>query len=186
MKFFFILFILLPAALWAGMTTQARVGDYSPKSNTLSKIFHKGGLEFETETSLQVTENFSLWLNLNGFQKKGSSLGLENNMNLAIFPLSSGIKYHLTFAKCISFYVGGGVSYSFLYLHDNTPFIKQHTHQKVWGKVGKSGVLLFLTDKLFIDLFADYYLTKTSAFSKDLPPQNIGGLRTGIGLGTSY
>lgn len=184
MKKFLLFFLLAPCILLGDcFTAEVRAGYFYPASKLMRKIYQNGGPEFEVEASAQVFNDFSLWVNYNSFRRNGHSIGLRERTNLRLYPISFGLKFTQPLTECLAAYIGAGASYSTLKIDDKSDFIDRPLHRYSWGGVGKAGLLFFLTENIYLDVYADYYYTKVSFAGKSL---NIGGLRSGIGAGVSY
>lgn len=180
-----VLLFLLPTLAFAEddrFSAQFRIGYFRSTDDTVKDIYGKGGLDLETELGVEFREKFIGWLNFNYFRQQGHSIGLGDRTTMQIYPLSAGIKFLMTVDPCIDFYIGIGASYTWISLHDNSPFVEQKTRKQGWGAVGKAGMLYYLNHSWFLDLFADYSYTRVS----NDPYVNVGGARLGIGLGVGF
>lgn len=185
----FILFTL-PVFLQAdGMSTEIRAGYFYPASKTFRDIYHQGGAEFEIEQTFAVDCNIDFWANFGYFRRNGHSLGLDDKTSILIYPLSLGFDYNFPICEDFFFYLGAGASYTWVKIHDHSPFVKRHSFRKQFGGVAKSGFVYFFRDCLFLDVYADYYYTRVDGVHRHGVKgtgRDIGGLRTGAGLGISY
>ena len=180
-----VLLFLLPALASAEddmFSAQFRVGYFRSTDENVKDVYGKGGLDLEAELGAEFRDNFIGWLNFNYFRKRGDSIGLGDRNTMQLYPLSAGIKFLMTVDPCIDFYIGVGASYTWISLHDDSPLVGQQTRKQGWGAVGKAGMLYYLNNCWFLDLFADYYYTR---ISKD-PYVNVGGARLGVGLGVGF
>jgi hypothetical protein len=181
---FLSLFSCFSLAAQDAVTIQLRGGYFYPASPAMRDIYHHGGAELETELGIGLSHNWNAWFNFNYFNRHGDIGGLCNATTLNMYPLSFGLKYNIPlFSRC-SLYLGGGASCSLIGLQEKSPFAFYRKQQnKRWGGVAKSGFFIHLTDHLFMDIFADGYYTRASLLGEIC---NVGGLRTGIGLGVSF
>lgn len=164
---------------------QMRAGYFYPASPVMRGIYHHGGAELEVEAGLYVYRNLNAWVNFNYFHRHGRSFGLCSNTTLNMYPLSFGLKYDIPVTDWCALYLGAGASCSFIGMHEKSPFAFHRSRQSNtrWGAVGKSGLLFQLTDHLFMDVFADGYYTRAHLIGNI---HNVGGLRTGVGLGVNF
>jgi outer membrane protein W len=184
-KWLFPLF-LIPSLAWAErLSTELRVGYFYPASHDVRKIYKNGGVEFEAEAAARLFCDLNLWVNFNYFQRHGHAMGFPQHTSIRIYPLSAGLKYNFPIFCNFYFYLGAGASYTWVRIHDRPVSSELHTHfsKQNWGGVGKAGFLYCFCNCLFLDIFADYYYTKISHGPHSL---NIGGLRTGGGLGVRF
>jgi hypothetical protein len=182
-KLLIIFFAFLPFILWGECTSQIRVGYFYPTSHLMRKIYRDGGVEYEAEGSVRLCDRFSFWTNISTFRRDGHSLGLHDRTTVHLYPFSLGLKYTLPITCQLSAYAGIGPSYSWMKIHDRSSFVRRHTRKYAWGGVAKAGLLYYFCDCYFLDLFADYYYTRVH---KQGGSVDIGGLRTGAGLGIIY
>ncbi|MES2273979.1 MAG: hypothetical protein V4487_07285 [Chlamydiota bacterium] len=168
--------------------TELRVGYFYPQSSVFRDIY-SGGIEGEVETSVRFYKDFNFFANAGVFIKNGHSLGLGDSTRIKIFPLSLGIKYIFHLSCAWEFYLGAAPTYTWARFHDRSPYVDQHVHKSAFGVVGKMGFIYTFFKSGFADLFFDYYYTEISGahFSGVTPTsRNIGGFRTGLGLGVKY
>lgn len=185
-----IIILLAPAFLWGVCgSTEVRIGYFYPVSETMRNLYHNGGVEFEIEQRVMF-KTWNVWTNFNYFQESGYSKGLHDKTSVHIYPLSLGVQYQHHLYANIDWYLGIGGSYTWINLHDHSQYVKQHGHKHGGGVVGKSGLMWYIRKGVFLDLFADYYYTKVSGEHSSLlvypTSQDIGGLRTGLGIGVWY
>ncbi len=181
--------LLLPLSLSAyqGMT-ELRVGYFYPVSGVIRDIYG-GGIEGELETAVRLYAGLHLFANGGIFVKDGHSLGLDNRTQIKLFPLSLGLKYNFRISSIWEFYLGAAPTYTWAYFHDHSSFVKQHVHKSAFGAVGKMGFLYTFKKIGFADFFFDYYYTEISGTHSSGvtgTSRDIGGFRTGLGLGVKY
>ncbi len=176
--------LLFPSLVWAErFSTELRVGYFYPTSHEVREIYRNGGVEFEAEAAVRLVCDLNLWANFNYFQRHGHSRGAHDDTSIRIYPLSAGLKYNFPLFCNFYFYLGAGASYTWAKIHDHAPNLQSHFSKQGWGGVGKAGFLYCFCSCIFLDVFADYYYTKISHGSCKV---NIGGLRTGAGLGVRF
>ncbi len=184
-----LLILLFPFSLSAYQgTTQLRAGYFYPASGVIRDIYH-GGIEGEIETSVKVYQNLSLFANAGIFIKNGHSVGLDNSTRIKLFPLSLGLKYNFRISNIWEYYLGAAPTYTWARFHDHSPYVDQHVHKSAFGVVGKTGFIYTFCKIGFVDFFFDYYYTKISGAHHSgvtSTSRNIGGFRTGLGLGIKY
>jgi hypothetical protein len=190
MKFFCMVFFFSPLFLWSDrFTTELRGGYFLPASQVMREIYKNGGPEVEVEQIIRLDRSLNLWLNFNYFQREGHSVGLKDKTTIHLYPFSLGIKYNFHLLESFDLYFGLGGSTTSVRIHDHSAFVKKHIHERAFGGVGKFGFLYFIGKMVCIDLFADYYYTRISGVHRSGvqgTSRQVGGLRTGLGLGVRY
>lgn len=185
-----IIFFLLPLSIYAANgTVQIRAGYYYPESNLMRKLYHSGGAEEEIEGAVEIYEDLSLFLNGNFFVRSGHSVGLETPTSVQIYPLSLGLKYNFHITPIVDLYLGAAPTYTWAIFHDKSPYVQEKVHTSACGVVGKTGALFFFNQRLFFDLFFDYYYTNLSgphSSGTTSTSVNSGGFRTGLGCGVKF
>lgn len=184
LKILCLILLLFPACAWTlSNSLELRAGCFSPSSSLLRKIYSDGMFEFEIEYSRQIAKRTFAWANFNALKKEGRSTKMAYRTTMHLYPLSFGIKYQIQLLKCLFFYAGVGGSITWVNTHDRSPFVKRHLHKKGWGFVGKSSLSYFFADSRYLTVFVDYYDTTVSRKRGSL---NIGGIRSGAGLGIIF
>lgn len=180
-------FVMLSAGASAGavcdnVLLQARGGLFYPGSSLLRDVYAHVGGDFEVEGSVRLYDGLLFWSNFNFFRKRGT---LEDctPTTVHLYPLSFGLKVRSFFSDHCALYVGAGASASFIRINNKYPYLSSHRSETEWGWVIKSGLLFFLWDNVFADLFLDGYYTETP-FTKNF--HNSGGLRAGLGIGINF
>ena len=123
-----------------------------------------------------------MWGNLDLFSKPGRSVGLGNSTKINIANTSVGIKLPFQYSEEISPYIGIGVSFSRVWLKNNSFCGEEKASKFAVGGVLKTGIYYFLTESVFLDVFIDY-LYQPVHFETDV---DVGGLKTGMGIGVKY
>lgn len=174
------------------LTAKIRAGYFHLTSDLTQKLYRHGGADFEVEFGARFHEDLSVWVNFNVFRRDGKTVGFCDPASLHVYPLSTGLLYNFAADSIVSPYLGIGVSYSFIKIHGEPPTVRNYLEQGTWGAVGKGGLLLAVTENLFLDLFTDYYYTKPSVewIPGQTPPipfaNNVGGIRLGLGIGCNF
>jgi hypothetical protein len=167
---------------------QARAGYFQFTSRSVRKIYGTGAPDIELEGSVKLHPYLALWSNLNYVWKGGHSTPLDNNTHLDLLTLSIGanaitsIKWSFTFI-----YLGLGLSGAYVHTKDESSYLPTNASRFGVGCVGKFGLLVFCTKHFFVNPFFDYYYQPISAKSSaTYSSVNLGGFRTGLGLGYQF
>jgi outer membrane protein W len=155
------------------------VGYFRPADHLIREIYPRG-VALEVQLRRQLVPYIEGWVNANYFVKRGQSLGLHEKTRLQILPLSIGLNVHRCIAEKFTPYIGLGATYTMLKTFDQASSLTKRHHRYRFGGVAKSGILYSVNQEFFFSAFADYYYTKVSNGHGNI---DIGGLRTGLGLG---
>jgi hypothetical protein len=146
-------------------------------------------VEPEIELGVRVYDQLRVWGNFNTFTANASSLGLKDPTAMQLYPLSAGLKYNVEIIESLDLYLGIGPTFTCLEMEDYSPYVQQNTFRTSWGVVGKSGLIYRFGPHVFFDFFADYYYGKIAPVSQsgiESESLNVGGLRTGLGIGMVF
>ncbi len=161
---------------------ELRGGIFLPSSEKIQKIYGHGWIEGEAEFTYRFKGCWGIWGNAGYFYKNGHPKG-HHSGHIQLFPVSSGLKAIFFFSHHIRPYLGIGPSYTFLHLKNFSPLIRQRAYKNRFGFVAKSGIYFDLPKHFALDLFFDYYYQHIHF---QLLRVNVGGFRTGIGLGYRF
>lgn len=190
-------------------TLEVRGAYFQPSSKALRRIFSSAWLDYQIEAAVRVSDFWEVWGGVNWIAKqhgraKSLPYGLKDRTKMYLLPLSIGFKFIYPICPRIEAYLGGGVCYSFLYIHNHcrgnyyywgfhhSP-LKHNTYRNTVGGVLKMGFQIDLGDYVFLDVFVDY-ITQRFHFSRhEHSRRNIfrhdiecGGFKYGAGLGVYF
>ena len=163
-------------------TVELRSAAFIPTDNLFRDIYGNAGASYQLEASSAVYEGLDVWGNLDLFSKPGRSVGLGNSTEILIANTSVGIKVPFQFSEKISPYIGIGISLGRVWLKNNSFCGEDKASKFAVGGVLKTGINYFFMENVFLDVFIDY-LYQPVHFETDI---DIGGLKTGIGLGIQF
>lgn len=188
--FWFLVFYIFTSYTFAENILEFRSGYFRFDNSTARDIYGNGTITLELENNYKFKPRVSLWGNFNASWKKGSSLNVDNPTHLYLYTLSVGPKFFLTINKTwLDLYLGAGLSGAYLHLRDDTSYLPDTTKRLSAGIVGKTGFLISLNKAWILDLFFDYYYQPVStrqSSSLTKSTLNIGGFRTGAGIGYRF
>ena len=166
---------------------QGDVGYFYPTSDKFRQIYQENAL-YGGEITVPLPKRWALWASADYYKTKGHSIGLNDPTNINLVPLGLGVKYILPLGSMTQFYVGAGACYLFLNVHNDSPFVKEHVHLNGWGWVAKTGLMMNLSDRWFLNLFADYMDKQftTHPTSGQKVKVNVSNVSVGLGLGYKF
>lgn len=177
---------------------------FIPQDRTMRDIF-SGGITYSAEGSFQVKDNLYGWASAGFFDKSGKSIGGGHSTYVKTIPLGIGMKYFYTIPYCykqgedsgpvcpknLHVYFGAGLIATYFYIKNDYEFVI--TRHSKWGAglIAKGGLIVDMTQFLFLDLFIDYSYTYLSFVENDFGRikrhnVNIGGVYLGVGLGARF
>lgn len=173
---------------------KVRGAAFIPQSKLFRDIYGKVAGTFDVEVATSVLPHVDLWANIDGLVKHGRSLGLNSPTRIGMTHVSLGVKFPYAlsqrwvlpggrFETRWVLYAGAGISFASVWLKNKSPFTWERINKGTVGGVIKSGAYCFVTDRVFLDLFADYLVQPTHFNPRYV---NTGGLKVGAGLGTSF
>lgn len=184
------IFCFLSFALYAeNYSFEGRVGYFLPASELIKDVYHNGGVEPEVEAAFTINNGFKVWANFSAFYRKGRTEGLNDRTSIQIYPLSLGIKHDFKILDSLSLYLGVGPSFTWVVICNHSPYVQGRVSKTAWGVVGKSGLLFYLPHNIILDIFADYSYSRIGSISRSgvqSESVNVGGLRTGLGVGVAF
>ncbi len=169
-------------------TLQVRAGYFQFTSDWGRKIYGNGAPDIELEGGVRIHPNISLWSNLNYVWKTGHSTAFANGTHLDLGTLSLGVNLTTPFKRSSTLvYVGLGISGAYVHTKDHTVYLPTNTSKLGFGCVAKLGILTPCIKHFFLNPFFDYYYqpihTRNSA---DHSSVDVGGFRTGLGIGYNF
>ena len=149
---------------------------FSPIDEAFRDIYG-GGLRLSGEISMPVWANFEAWLGMSILGRTGEMTYTKDEIRLKIIPIMAGVRYVYPLNQKLNIYTGLGAAYFFY--HEEIPPLG-NINKSSLGVVIKAGGSLYLTDRMFVDLFVDYSTSKVEPFDYEV---EIGGIAFGFGLG---
>jgi hypothetical protein len=159
-----------------------RTGVFFPSSHRFREIYGNGAASYQVETSLQFHPFLAAWTNVDWVPKSGRSIGVHDYTRVNIFNVGLGLKVPYQVNDKFSVYVGLGPSFGGIWIHNHAHCIKKRASKVLFGGVAKAGINYFFSESFFLDVFVDY-LYEPVRFDTSM---NIGGLKTGLGIGYSF
>lgn len=197
--------MLIPFCSFAtDYTLEIRAAAFNPTCKETRKVFSQAWIDYEALASASLTDYVSVWGQVGWMVKKGvyhdrvAGWRFRDHSRAWVLPLSVGINAFVPINCRLKFYIGGGLSYSFVRLesHTNYSFIRSDYNKEVirghWGVVNKVGFIFDLGHNTFLDIFADYFaqrfrLGKHRCFEGEFGKHfNACGFKFGGGFGVNF
>lgn len=161
---------------------EIRTDAFFPSSNRFRKIYGDVGITYGIEASQKLSRTFEGWVNLDWFPKQGRSEGFGDPTKINMINLSFGVKLPYQLSKHFTVYGGIGPCFSEIWLNNRSVCGNEKVSKFGFGGVFKTGLNCFITKHFFLNFYADY-IYQPVHFETTI---NIGGVKTGIGLGCKY
>lgn len=180
-KIFYILALYF-CPLIGESSLEIRSSAFFHSAKRFREIYGNVSGSYQLEASTSLCNCLEGWTNFDWYTKHGKSKGLEDPTRVSIANISIGIKFPSMCCECFMPYVGLGASLSGIWLKNKSHCTHETVSKLAVGGVIKTGICYFFTGHTFIDVFVDY-LYQPVHFKKHV---DIGGLKTGIGLGVRF
>lgn len=156
---------------------------FFPSSDRFRDVFGDVGPGVEVEASTTICNRFNAWINFDFFGRdRHHGSCCKNKINM--FDFSFGARYIFNTCSCFQPYLGIGPSFSWLNLKNKSCIGGHHTQRKSSvGGVFKAGVYYYFCNNIFADIFVDYVYQPVHFHHRTV---NVGGVRTGLGLGLAF
>lgn len=163
---------------------EGRVAAFIPLDSDFTDIYGHVSPCYQIEISTDLCGSLGLWANVDYMYSKGH-LSYCGSSTIDIANLSLGPKYRWCIGSCIQLYAGIGAVVSWTHLKnkscsDESGYCEKINKSNI-GFIAKSGVVFDLSNCFFADIFCDY--SYQPAFHYRV---NIGGIRTGAGIGYKF
>jgi hypothetical protein len=146
------------------------VGLFYPTSALFRQIYSVGPL-YNIELDVQPYKGLVVWTNVSVFPSSGYSVGRNNPTSIIMVPIGVGLKYLFPLLRKFRPYLGAGVVPTYFSIdNDNSPYVSKRNQGWGCGGVVKSGVLAYIGNRFFIDVFLNYNYIKTRLHNSPSPP----------------
>lgn len=136
---------------------------------------------YRIETSIQTWKDLYTWISLGYLYGWGDS-SRGNHTHIHLVPLSVGISYLFKQEKWTP-YIGIGPLFAYSYINNGSNSVTRHQNGWGGGFLTKLGALVYATDHLFLDFFADYSFIRMSFHHSDKRTVHKKGDLSGCSLG---
>ena len=157
-KFAFLLILFLPAFLKSEccITPEFKASYYRFNSSVLRDIYGSGGALIQGEINYKIWCNYYLFADVGYLKKSGKSLGCHEDTCIRIVPISGGMKYRFCFNECLDFYLGAGLRYFNVNIHNDSDFVRRHVCANGVGGVFSGGLYYKFCNCLVFNPFIEY------------------------------
>ena len=176
-------------------TIEARFSYQWFESSTLRKIYdHNVDYQLTGTIPCYQGMNFgmrglNIWWALDYFQTSGRSIGLRQKTNIYIEPITAGLKWICPKWR-LRPYFGAALKYYFAQVHANSSYVQKHKAVNGPGFVVETGLQMFCTQHLFLDVFAAYswvHLDSSSHRPNVIAASlHLSGINAGGGIGVKF
>jgi outer membrane protein len=162
------------------LSLQLRSAAFFPSNNRFQDVYGNTLADFQIESSVALTNSIELWGNFDWLTKRKGKNCCKSRV--CVSNGSMGLKYFFPFHQKFRYYLGLGLVYGKIILHNKTCCEKENKSKYPFGVIAKSGIQYAFTDHLFGDLFLDYSYQPTHYHNT----VDIGGFKLGLGLGLKF
>lgn len=173
------------SSFFSGMKSsfKVRIAAFWPlMSGRFREIYGDVTPNYQIEAGFTFRDCYQVWVNFDWIYKRGHSHSLHDSTTLNIGNLSIGLSLLHHFSKSFTAYAGLGPSFGRINVHNTFTHIHRNETKYPVGLAVKSGLLYHFNCRYFVDIFVDYLYQPTSFKTK----VDIGGLKTGIGIGIDF
>lgn len=171
------LHILLGMSYGLNLKIECKGGYFYPSEEAFKDIYG-GGFSFGGEISVKVIQNLSIWAGGSYFTKKGKLTFTQEDTEIKLIPIGSGLKYEFQIGKFAP-YLGLGVNY---YQYKESNPLGEVSKNEI-GYIGRTGAYIHVSNHFVIDLFLNYSYCEIQPADLKI---NIGGVEAGIGIGYEF
>lgn len=172
-----------------------KVGLVYPVSESLRRFYSSAFPIYQLEGSYTACNGWGGWGNIGYATKKGHAKldienctectidesHLKNGTRMQILQLGLGFDYTFDITCNFSAFLGAGLTYSFLWIKNQSDFVNSDLNKGGIGGIVKSGLSYYFTECFHADLFLDYNYTQFNLKHFDYQTINFG-----IGVGITF
>lgn len=151
-------------------------GYYSIQNSIYKETYGSGNFMYGTFLGYNLTKRLELRGESGYFKDRGKTGLTKEEMEFSIIPVVAGIRYLIIKIKFLNPYIGAGVDFYFF----KEKVRLGDTSDSTTGFHIETGSYISLGRRLFIELNFRYVNAKVKPYDETI---NLGGFRTGIGVG---
>lgn len=146
---------------WPDFTLEAKVSYFRPCESNVRKIYGDGWVDYDVESEqFWCGNNWSIWEGVSWIDQTGDSKGMHNKTNLRLFSARFGMHYFIDITPCLDFYLGSGLCYNYLRIHDHSDVMRSQISDSGVGGIFQTGLRYSLCGCFFADLTIEYLYQK--------------------------
>ncbi|MEI8365274.1 MAG: hypothetical protein WCF65_02550 [Parachlamydiaceae bacterium] len=178
-------------------TIDARLSYFWPESSSFREFYGNGTVDYQLTGTIPVYQGCSfllrglnLWWAADYIENSGHSQGLGNKTKIKMEPVTAGLKWVYPHSW-LRPYIGIGLKYYFLQVHNTSDFVKEHISRNGPGCIAETGIQIFSCNHIMGDLFLSYSFKQFGAPSNHLPNVtttglDVSGINIGGGIGFQF
>lgn len=161
----------------AGVSLTLKSGYFFPTDSVFRDVY-KGGLSFGADLAVPIAGPLCLWAGAELFSKTGLLTISEEETKGRITPIYAGLRLQFG-KKSVKPYLGAAAAY-FLF-KENNPIGTISDNGLGW--FGETGLLVRLSDLVWIDIFGNYRARTARVEDEEGPFEaKLDGISAGLGL----
>lgn len=184
--FKFLLFFIVLAAprttLASVWSVSSRVGYLSPTEKTVRDIYGNGMPFYELEVDYSLGAGWDLFAAAGHAYKSGRSIGLRDKTTLQYWLGEGGVIYRWQFENGLRPYLGIGLTYSLMDIHNDSPFVEQKVRKYGFGGIVKAGLAYVFYNGWSVEAFTNYNYIEHKGGGCSKPHVNFSNLIFGLGV----
>ena len=152
------LFLSSPIVSAAEYLTEFRASYFHPNSSAFKDVYSNSEILYGVEVNIKAHDKVYPWVGLGYLYARGSTPQLGNFAStLYLVPVTAGIKYFFTGSNLpVRPYVGAGMLAAYANVKVKVPGESRGENDITVGAVAKTGILINVTPRVHLDLFADF------------------------------
>lgn len=172
----------------ADTTIELRSAAFFPLSQDFKRIYGSVGSDYEIQLTTTAFCCLDAWANFTWYPKHGKVGHCCGSSDLNIGNISIGLQKTCQLCDCFYIYGGIGPIFGQVWLDNRINCGSGNNRRKekdtafAVGGIVKTGIYYYFTCNCFVDIFADYFYEQ-AFFHHNV---DVGGVRTGLGLGVSF
>ncbi len=167
---------------------EAKAAYFHPIKSKIQDIYSDNMGMYGVEMTWRERDQYiGLWVSASYLGQSGHSIGGHHRTEFTLVPLGMGFEYIHNF-ESVDLYLGMGGLYSYLLMHDHSPFVIHTSNTWDWGGIWKMGIRIFPTNYLFIDVFSDFSYMKFHFHNVRKVVRhdpNFSGFSVGVAIGVA-
>lgn len=175
-------YLLAPLALSADATNtgEFRIAAVFPQGHKFRSIYGDTCVDYQLCGSLALGCHFELWGEIDYLTDSTRKDCYKTRVQI-INP-SIGIQYIHSFGCSLDGYIGTGLSVPIVNLKNRSCCSHGNLTKTACGSLSKLGIRYWWCDRFFLNIFVDYLYADVHYNTH----QNVGGVKTGLGIGSRF